>query len=63
MNRFMVFAYNQYYPCGGWDDFYGSCADWDEADRDARRLIARDGDRYDYAQIVDTVTKEVWRYE
>lgn len=31
MNRYLVFAGDQYYPQGGWDDFRGSFEDLHEA--------------------------------
>ncbi len=54
MKRFLVFGYDDYYPCGGWDDFDG-CFDTLE---DALEHVQSDGvdewrRRADNREIVD----------
>ena len=66
MHRFLVFAGSYYYPCGGWDDFRGSYATFDEADARCQELVKSeevDMGRYvyhrseeDWAQVVDGET-------
>lgn len=31
MKRYLVFSFDQYYPCGGWNDFKGSFDTYEEA--------------------------------
>ena len=63
MKRFLVFAFDHFYPRGGYDDFVSAFDEWAGADQEARWRTSPSGGGKDYAQIVDTVTKEVWRYE
>lgn len=63
MRRFIVFAYDHNYPGGGWNDFKGLFDEWAGADQDARWQVARSGGSKDYAQVVDTITGRIWRYE
>jgi len=61
MKRFLLFSYDYYYPSGGWDDFR---EDFDSHD-DAMEYI-KDNDNkfgYDVYEVVDTITKEVKKYE
>lgn len=48
MKRFLVFAGANYYPCGGWKDFYGSYDTKDEA----QEAIAEQD--FDWNEIIDT---------
>jgi hypothetical protein len=52
MKRFLLFAFNQYYPAGGWSDFEGDFDSAEEADTAGRKL------RYDEYEIIDTQTRE-----
>ncbi|ABR10598.1 BcepNY3gp63 [Burkholderia phage BcepNY3] len=62
MKRFIVFAYDEYYPGGGWNDFVTTVDEFDAADQEARRQLASEAGTKDYAHIVDTVTGRVWEY-
>jgi hypothetical protein len=54
MKRYMLFAGDDYYPAGGWDDFIGSF----DSVEDAMASFPRD--RYDWWHIVDaTIGQEV----
>lgn len=48
MERYILFKFSQYYPCGGWSDFSGSY----ETEELARE--AWDNSPGDYGQIVDS---------
>jgi hypothetical protein len=52
LKRYLAFAYDRYYPCGGWSDFIGSFDDIDEA----QAAIAKT--KADFGDIVDTETGE-----
>lgn len=53
MKRYLLFAGDCYYPCGGWSDFRGSFDNLDEA----RELAMKDHDPgWDWFHIVDTQT-------
>lgn len=60
MKRYLVFAFNQYHPGGGWNDFKGM---FDEQAGAWRRAEEEVLGAYDFSQVVDTQTNEVWRYE
>ena len=51
---FLVFAGDNYYPSGGWDDCKGSCGTLVEALRYAANLSS-----IDWWHIVDTSTLEI----
>lgn len=54
MNRYMLFAYDQYYPSGGWNDFVGYFVEFEEAESKGKELI---NDRTkDYFDVVDSFT-------
>lgn len=57
MKRFLVFAFDTYYPDGGWNDFQSS---WDSLD-EARAASAgtREGNGYDHSHIVDGQTGRI----
>lgn len=55
MKRYLVFAGEKYYPCGGWSDFYGTYDTMGEA-LDAT-FKAREN--YEWVQIVDTETLKI----
>jgi hypothetical protein len=57
MKRFLLFSGDEYYPCGGMNDFKGDYDTLDEA-KDALIKIALDGDA-DWGHIYDTLTKEM----
>lgn len=50
MNRYLLFAGDQYYPCGGWNDFRGGFSSIEDA-RDA----TRDKD-FDWWHVIDIQT-------
>ncbi len=50
--RFLLFAFDCYYPTGGWNDFIGSYDSLDEASTAAKHC------NYDFKQIVDIETGE-----
>lgn len=52
MKRFGLFQFNNYYPCGGWDDFKGAY----DTEKEARQAIQP---FYGNTQIVDFHTGEV----
>lgn len=61
MKRFLLFSYDYYYPSGGWDDFR---EDFDS--HDGAMEYIKDNDNkfgYDVYEVVDTITKEVKKYE
>ena len=51
-NRYAVFAFDGYYPSGGWDDLYGRYDDDLKAESYARAQLAY----FDHTQIVDLQT-------
>jgi hypothetical protein len=53
MKWFAVFAYDNYYPDGGWHDLKGLFETIEEARKVAKNL------RYDDKDIVDLVTGEI----
>lgn len=53
--RFIVFGYDTYYPCGGLDDFCG----YYKALADVPGIIMA---RRDYVEVLDMQTGEVWEY-
>ncbi len=55
MKRYLVFAFDFYYPIGGWDDFK---KDFDTT-TEALDYISANLKEYDDQQIVDTKTKEI----
>lgn len=56
IKRFMLFAYDAFYPSGGWSDFHGSFDTLDEA---VAAWVALHQERLlDYYQIVDLHTGE-----
>jgi hypothetical protein len=56
VKRFVVFAYGNYYPAGGWSDYTGSYDTVEEA-REAARY-QREENRNDWTDIVDLQTGE-----
>ena len=62
MERFLVFAGSDYYPAGGWHDFIGDFANYDEAK--AKAMLYHDQrpvgkDRLWWAHIVDLVNLKI----
>lgn len=53
MKRFLVFAYDRYYPSGGWNDFKDSFDTYEEAEAYATSL--KDNKVFDFSHVVDTV--------
>jgi hypothetical protein len=48
--RFLVFAGSHYYPLGGWEDFRGSAATFDDAEAAAIAM------KCDWHQVIDMET-------
>jgi hypothetical protein len=57
MKRFLLFRYDNYYPCGGWSDFARSFDSIAEAVEHDNAL--QESSSSDYGQIVDTQTDKV----
>ncbi len=54
--RYIVFAFDRYYPQGGADDIKFCTSDVDEAHDLYRELIDPEAERrYDYVQVYDTL--------
>jgi hypothetical protein len=60
MKRFLVFAWDHYYPSGGWNDFKIDIDNLDDAKLYARDQIREMGRQF--AQVVDTETGNTWDY-
>jgi hypothetical protein len=69
MKRYLVFAYDQYYPAGGWGDFQAafdsldeakSCADGLVLDKPGAPSSSTYNERYGYAysEVVDLDSRE-----
>ena len=56
VKRYVVFAYCNYYPSGGWSDCVGSYDTLEQAQQAAEK--ARVVDRYDLTDIIDLLTGE-----
>ena len=56
VKRYVVFAYSNYYPAGGWSDHVGSFDTLYEAQHNAE--IARTEGRHDFTDIIDLLTGE-----
>lgn len=61
MKRYMVFAYEEFYPNGGWDDFIMDTDDLLEASIMAAHQCNKDDDDgyMNFADVVDAQTKQV----
>lgn len=63
MKHYLVFAFDTYYPSGGWHDFIGSTNSLDEArtmeENFADEALRCEGARSDWRQIVDTSSMQV----
>jgi hypothetical protein len=55
MKRFLLFSYDDYYPCGGWNDFDG---DFDTVEA-AKEYVLAQPYKSDAYTVVDTTTKQV----
>ncbi len=55
MKRFLTFAYDKYYPCGGWYDFE---MDFDTSE-EAKTHILTLFNRHELFQIIDTETMKI----
>lgn len=53
MKRYLLFSGDDYYPCGGWDDFEG---DFDTLE-ESLKLTKKHSD--DWCHVVDTVTMKI----
>lgn len=61
MKRYLLFAYDNYYPWGGWDDLIGGFDEADEATREGVRLTTdiRLSKRLNRYCVVDKETGQV----
>ena len=50
MKRYLVFAYDQFYPSGGWNDFVGAFDTLEEAESKGRETLA-DNEAYDIVDL------------
>jgi len=50
LKRYLVFAYDNYYPAGGWGDFMGSFDTIEEA------ITKLEKHYYDNCDVIDTTT-------
>jgi len=57
MLRYLLFAGEQYYPGGGWEDYKGTFATLEEAQEAESKESAACG--YGWSHIVDTNTMEM----
>lgn len=55
MNRYLVFEFDTYYPCGGWDDLHST----HQTIESAKATVESKG--FQNWQIVDTETREIIR--
>lgn len=55
MKRYLVFGGTNYYPEGGWDDFFGSA----DSMLEAVTMVAKEMIGDEWWQIVDTTTGEI----
>jgi hypothetical protein len=55
--RFLVFAGDGYYPCGGFNDYKGTADTLDEA-KELLRLFFKDNSWGTWSHVVDLVTGE-----
>lgn len=63
MKRFLVFKGNNYYPCGGMDDFKGDYDSLKEAVFNVTQLLVVEGYEYTWGHIYDTeLRQEVWEH-
>ena len=58
MKRFLLFGYDHYYPCGGWEDFIGDFDTLGEA-KDGINVFRRLGYIRDDYEVVDSDQKRV----
>lgn len=64
MKRFLVFAGQNYYPQGGWDDFHGSYDTLEEAEEAACNAVSHalhGWQAEDWSHIVDTEIGKIAR--
>jgi hypothetical protein len=54
MKRYLVFAGDDYYPCGGWDDFVGSWETIEEVREAMNGRLKIPGDGWQWWHAVDT---------
>ncbi len=55
MKRYLLFAFNEYYPGGGWNDFQGSFGTLEEV----RAALPKASAEYDDVQIVDVQSLQI----
>lgn len=58
MRRYLLFAFAQYYPCGGWSDFEGSFDTVEEARQHALQSPAWKLGEVDDYHVIDGQTGE-----
>ena len=58
MKRYLVFAYDNYYPSGGWNDFRRAFDSLDEARAYAQALYDEYPKDCDNVQVIDSTTQQ-----
>jgi len=61
IKRYLLFAFDEYYPNGGWNDLKGSFSTIEEAKEYIIKLWKK-GDRHQTYQVVDLNTGRVYEY-
>lgn len=56
MKRYLLFAFDQHYPSGGWSDFKDDFDEFDDAKREGEQRIANGRDHF---QVVDTESMKI----
>lgn len=56
MKRYLVFSGDDYYPCGGMDDFE---IDFDNEDEALERASTYDMEGFKWCHVYDTVKREI----
>jgi hypothetical protein len=55
MKRYLLFHYDQYYPGGGWSDFFSS---FDNPEQAKQFWMAHKEDRCQYYELIDTAKED-----
>ena len=57
MKQFLLFAGDDYYPAGGWDDFIASF----DLQKEAEDFMYQCNTRYDWYHIIDITQINTWQ--
>ena len=55
MKKYLLFAYDKYYPAGGFNDLFNAYNNEDEANEVARQLIESQSFDYAYVHSIDDI--------